>query len=211
MYKFSFKIQHRGCFETELSKRFPKHHITVVDIQSRNPNEKQYFYYINGDEKQFEGIIEYLKKTGAYKTIKDVERSKDTLLLVVILHQKGFVQNIIQKYHGFFIDLHTVHGGFEYWHVGVVDRDTIRPMMNELKKAGKLSVVSIAKVDFAHTLLSPQQKKIFQYAHEQGYYHLPRKTTILQLAHGLKLSPATVGEHLLRAENKLINRAAQQL
>ncbi len=211
MYKFSFKIQHKNCAETELSRIFPKHHITVVDIQSRNPKEKQYFYYINGDEKQFDAISAHLKKSRAYKVTKEIERSKDTLLLLVVLHQKGYVQNVIQKYHGFFIDLHTVHGGFEYWHVGVVDREAIKPMLAELKKAGVLTVLSIGKADFSHTLLSPQQKKIFQYAHEQGYYHLPRKTTIMQLARGLKLSPATVGEHLLRAENKLINRAAQQL
>ena len=211
MYKFSFKIQHRNCAETGLSKIFPKHHITVVDIQSRNPKEKQYFYYITGDEKQFDSIIAHLKKSSAYKVTKEIERSKDTLLLLVVLHQKGYVQNVIQKYHGFFIDLHTVHGGFEYWHVGVVDREAIKPMLAELKKAGMLTVLSIGKVDFSHTLLSPQQKKVFQYAYEQGYYELPRKTTMERLAKALKLNHATLGEHLMKAENKLITAMAKRI
>ncbi|MBI2655249.1 hypothetical protein HYX06_02380 [Candidatus Woesearchaeota archaeon] len=51
MYKFSFKIRHKNCSETALSIRFPKHYITVFDIQSRNPKEKQYLYNITGNEK----------------------------------------------------------------------------------------------------------------------------------------------------------------
>ena len=57
MYKFSFKVRHKGCFETGLSIKFPKHHITVIDIQSTHPKEKQYFYYITGKTQEFDRII----------------------------------------------------------------------------------------------------------------------------------------------------------
>jgi len=211
MYKFSFKIKHKGCSETGLSTKFPQHYITVVDIQSTHPKEKQYFYYITGKEKDFDDIVKYLQKSKTYKLAKEIERSKDTLLLLVVLYQVGYIQNIIQKYHGFFIDLHTVYNGFEYWHVGVLERKTIAKLQKEIKKVGETKTLHIGEVDFAHTLLSKQQKKVFQYAYQQGYYELPRKTTIAKIAHALKLNPSTVGEHLLKAENKMIHSMARKI
>lgn len=211
MYKFSFKIKHNQCAETGLSIKFPRHHITVIDIQSKNPREKQYFYYISGKNKDFWAIVTYLHHSASYKLVKEVERSNDTLLLLVTLHQSGYIQNIIQKYHGFFLDLHTVFGGYEYWHVGVLDRKSITPMKEEIKEAGEVKVLYMGEVDFSHSLLSKQQKKIFQYAFDQGYYEIPRKTTMAKIARALKVNSATAGEHLLKAENKLLSAAARRL
>ena len=120
MYRFSFRIKHKNCAETTLSVRFPKHHITVLDIQAKDPKKKQYLYYVKGNEKDFDRIIEYLEKSQSYKTTREIERSKDTLVLLVVLYQIGYIQNTIQKYNGFFIDMHTVNEGYEYWHVGVI-------------------------------------------------------------------------------------------
>lgn len=211
MFKLSFKVRHKGCFETGLSMQFPQHHITVIDIQSTHTKEKQYFYYITGEANNFDSIISYLKKSKGYKKVKEVERSNDTLLLLVVLYQKGYIQNVIHKYHGFFIDLHTVSGGYEYWHVGVVERDSIDKMLREFKKMGELKVLSIGEVQFANTLLSPQQKKVLICAFEEGYYELPRKTTVARIARILKLNHATVGEHLLKAENKMIKSMVRKL
>lgn len=209
MYKFSFKIRHRGCAETGLSITFPLYYITVVDIQSKNPNLKQYFYYISGKNKEFDNIINHLHHSTTYKSVREIERSIDTLLLLVIIKQgKNYVQDTIQKYNGFFLALHTVYEGYEYWHVGLLDKEVIEPMKEELKKIGELKTLYIGQANFAPSLLSSQQRKIFQYAYNQGYYQSPRKTTILKIAKVLKLNPSTVGEHLLRAENKIINSQA---
>jgi predicted DNA binding protein len=211
MYKFSFKIRHKNCSETAFSIKFPKHHISVFDIQSRNPEEKQYLYNITGNNKDFDSIIRHLKNSKAYRLTKEVERTKDSLVLLVILDQQSYIQNVIQKYNAFFIDLHTVAGGYEYWHVGIFDRSLIEPMRKDLGKMGDLKILYIGEVDFAHTLLSEQQKKIFKYAFEMGYYEIPRKTTIAKISKALKLNHATVGEHLLKAENKLISSMARKI
>ena len=209
MYKFSFKIRHRGCAETGLSIRFPKQYITIVDIQSKNSKIKQYFYYITGKNTEFDEIIDYLCHSRAYKSVREIERSIDTLLLLVIIEQgKNYVQDIIQKYNGFFLALHTVYEGYEYWHVGFLDKEAIESMIEKLKKMGELRTLYMGEASFAPLLLSTQQHNIFRYAYEQGYYQLPRKTTIAKIAKALKLNPATVGEHLLRAENKIINSQA---
>jgi predicted DNA binding protein len=211
MYRFSFKVRHKGCSETGLSIKFPKHHITVIDIQSTHPDVKQYFYYITGKEKDFDAIIKHLKKSKAYKKAKEVERSKETLLLLVILDQKSYVQNIIQKYNGFFLDLHTVHEGYEYWHVGLIDRENIKPMQKDIKKMGDFKTLYIGQVEFGRTLLSKQQQKVFEFALNNGYYEIPRKTSIAKIAKAIKINHSTTGEHLLKAENKLIRSVAKKI
>lgn len=211
MHRFSFKIQHKNCSETGLSMRFSKHFITVVDIQSKNKKEKQYLYCIKGNERQFDNIIIFLRKAKSYKIVKEIERTKDILVLLVVLHQVGYVQNIIQKYNGFFLEHHTVFAGYEYWHVGVVKKEVIQQMIKELKKIGSFKTLFIGDVDFSQPLLSKQQKKIFSYAFEQGYYELPRKITIAEIAKALQLSSATAGEHLLKAENKLLRGIAAKI
>tara|TARA_Y100000310_G_scaffold341269_1_gene439903 strand:- start:1136 stop:1714 length:579 start_codon:yes stop_codon:yes gene_type:complete len=190
---------------------FPDCHITVIDIQSDN-KQKQYFYYISGKSDKFELIVSYLKKSKAYKMVKEIERSEDVLLLLVIIDQgSNYVQNVIQKYNGFFIDLHTISGGYEYWHVGVINRSHISKMIDRLEKMGDLEVLHIGEVDFSHVLLSKQQKKVFLHSYKQGYYETPRKTTISKIAKELGLNSATVGEHLMKAENKVIRHSIKTL
>ena len=205
MFRFSFKIQHYNCAETKLSIDFPKIFITVFDIQSKNPQDKQYLYYIKDDYKKFDSIISYIKNSKHYKLVREVERSKEVLILIVMLHQIGYIQNIIQENNAFFIDLHTVHDGFEYWHVGVIDKSSIEKMRKALDKVGILKVLYINKVSFTQPLLTEQQKKVFLLASKLGYYEIPRKVTIEKIAKILKLNHSTVGEHLLKAENKIIN------
>lgn len=211
MYKFSFKVRHKGCFETRFSATFPDYYITVVDIQSTHPRKKQYFYYITGNPKKFSLIVKYLKKSKGYTLVREIEHSNETLMLLVVLNQSSYIQNAIQKQHGFLIELHAVYGGWEYWHIGVVDKSAISIMLKEFKKMGELKIIYIGEVEFANTLLSKQQRKVIMYAYEQGYYELPRKITMKQIAKALKLNHSTLGEHLLKAENKLINSMAKKL
>ncbi len=211
MYKLSFKVKHKGCHETAFSAKFPNYHVTVVDIQVINPKQKQYFYYINGDRRGFDAIFSHLKKSKGYELVKEIERTNDTLMLLVVLYQKSYIQNVIQKYNGFFLDLHTCYGGYEYWHIGTVHRESIDHMLGEFRKMGELKVIFIGEMDFAHTLLSKQQKAVFLYAFEHGYYEMPRKITIERIAKAMRKNHATIGEHLLKAENRIITSMARRL
>ncbi len=211
MYRLSFKIKHRNCAETAFSLAFPSYHITVFDIQSQNARRKQYVYYIHGTSKMFDVMLEYLKPSKSYTFVQELERTSESLVLLVVLHQKSYVQNVIQKHHGFLLEGHTVYGGFEFWHIGSTERKSIDLMLTEFKELGELHVLYIGSTEFSHPLLSKQQKKIIQCAYDLGYYELPRKTTVAKIAKAVKLNHATVGEHLLKAENRLLEQAIKKL
>ncbi|NYZ74285.1 helix-turn-helix domain-containing protein [Candidatus Micrarchaeota archaeon] len=56
----------------------------------------------------------------------------------------------------------------------------------------------------AKHLIAPKQAETFQKALDYGYYDIPKKISIEELAEKLGLSPSTVAEHLRKAEAKLL-------
>ncbi len=56
----------------------------------------------------------------------------------------------------------------------------------------------------AKELLSEKQLEVFKLACDYGYYDMPKKITIEQMAERTGLSPSTLAEHLRKAETKLL-------
>lgn len=59
-------------------------------------------------------------------------------------------------------------------------------------------------MDDPEAQLTDRQKEILRRAIAMGYYEIPRRTTQRELATELELSRGTIGEHLRRAEAKII-------
>lgn len=57
------------------------------------------------------------------------------------------------------------------------------------------------------TELTPQQRTVFQAARELGYYRSPRNATYEDIGEEVDLSVGTVGEHLRKIEEKLVEFA----
>jgi len=53
--------------------------------------------------------------------------------------------------------------------------------------------------------LSPRQREVLSVARERGYYEIPRRTTMAEVADALGVERRTAEEHLRRAENKLLD------
>lgn len=51
--------------------------------------------------------------------------------------------------------------------------------------------------------LTGRQRDVLVHAHQQGYYDVPRQTTLSELANDLEIDESTVAEHLRRAENNM--------
>ncbi len=53
--------------------------------------------------------------------------------------------------------------------------------------------------------LTPRQNRILRIAHAKGYYRIPREINTQQIADTLKMDKGTVGEHLRKVEEKIID------
>jgi DNA-binding CsgD family transcriptional regulator len=61
------------------------------------------------------------------------------------------------------------------------------------------------------SLLTERQHQILTIAAENGYYEIPRGTTIREIADEIGLGQSTVGEHLQKIETKILSRTISNL
>ena len=86
----------------------------------------------------------------------------------------------------------------------------MRTILTLLEDAGlRHRVVSLTDAQFLpHSPLSrltEKQRKVFVTAYALGYYDLPRRTSLAQLAEQLDLAHSTLDAHLRKAEQRLLN------
>lgn len=120
----------------------------------------------------------------------------------------------------FFIKPFFLKEGREYWTVGAFDKKDIRALVRKIRKDGRSSNVELLSlkkqrpdlfVPDALAGLGPKQNEVLLAALDAGYYGYPRKTTLKALGHRLGLSPATVREHLRKAEARILPAAVQPM
>ena len=59
-------------------------------------------------------------------------------------------------------------------------------------------------------LLTERQREVFHYALTQGYWDVPRRTTLSELATSLKVSKSTLHEILSSVESKIIHKVTER-
>ncbi|MBI2445305.1 helix-turn-helix domain-containing protein [Candidatus Micrarchaeota archaeon] len=120
----------------------------------------------------------------------------------------------------FFIRPFVLKGGYEYWTVASWDKKALTGLFKRAKAASesaKIELLSLKQsavdlfVPDALQRLGHVQANVLQNAITQGYYGYPRKVSLKQLAKNVGLSPATIREHLRKAEAKILPAATEQL
>ncbi len=102
--------------------------------------------------------------------------------------------------------------GHETWDVGAWEKATVTDFLEKVRKRFDefellgLSESKLDKLFYRNVLpdLTDTQQRVFNSALHSGYYEYPRKIHLRRLAKNLKLSLATVQEHLRKAEAKLL-------
>jgi HTH DNA binding domain len=84
-----------------------------------------------------------------------------------------------------------------------------REFMDETRAPYKIVSLEDAKVSWKDPLnrLTEKQKRILTTAYKLGYFDIPKKTSIEELARGAHLSPSTVNMELRRGERHIISQA----
>ena len=87
----------------------------------------------------------------------------------------------------------------------------VRAFLKRVEDASvRYRMISLTDAQFSpHSPLShltEKQRRVFITAHNLGYYDVPRKTNLVQLAERLNLAYSTVDVQLRRAERRLLNQ-----
>ncbi len=142
-------------------------------------------------------------------------------------HQVFFTMPVANVFHPLFMDRSVFfvkpiycEKGIENWTVGSHRKEDLKKLyekINAMKPEARAEWVSLKKerLDMftpnAVTRLSPKQRWAFQKALQYGYYTMPRKKSIEQLAKKLEVPATTFRIHLRKAEAKLMPVLGQSL
>ncbi len=101
--------------------------------------------------------------------------------------------------------------GEEIWSVASVDRQHLISLFGVLKKVRNARMVSIREEDVQtisiaqfHPRLTRAQREAVELAIQEGYYQVPRRTSVQKLAKISGLAFSTFQAHMRKAEAKLI-------
>ena len=102
--------------------------------------------------------------------------------------------------------------GYESWEIGSFDREEINKFLNAMNKiSNELEILSI-KETLAQNIFFPKilpnltdrQKQAIDLAIKEGYYKVPKQTSLRKLAKLMKTNLSTYSKHLQVAESKLM-------
>ncbi len=120
----------------------------------------------------------------------------------------------------FFVKPFRIVGGYEYWTVASWDKKNIHRLLRNIHRDdphAKVDLLSLRQeppewfVPDDMARLGTVQNRVLQAAIAAGYYGYPRKVSLKELGKRLHLAPATVREHLRKAEAKVLPVASEQM
>ncbi|SIS19510.1 helix-turn-helix domain-containing protein [Natronorubrum thiooxidans] len=110
----------------------------------------------------------------------------------------------------------TLKDGRECFDLLLSDRDELSKAVELLRDFGTVQVERISR-DFSRQVLPsaagwqellssfpPRQREILNVAYEQGYYEIPRETTLEEVADEIGITKTTASNHLRKAERRVI-------
>lgn len=152
-----------------------------------------------------------MKEMGKDPKIIHLEYSRD----LITLEYEGDVY-VKELYDPHFIKINPIKtnpDGSELWEIGCWQREKLMKLVSALKKKYNVKILNISekKVGYLSIIqvipkLTEKQKKALLIAINEGYYEMPRKIELEQLAKIMKISFSTYRQHLRTAEAKFFKR-----
>lgn len=212
MWIARIKYKHEDCVTMP---KIVKHNIVAYATPGNSFTEKGTIYstgflMLSGEEKNKKSFIRDLKRD---KRVSKVEVNND----LVIMIEKHPLST--PEYSAFrskeIMTVRPVYcnpqDGFEYWEICSWDKKHLNKFITEIENLGEAKLLSLQRMrlqDVYQFHISPKltskQRQALDIALKQGYYKVPRKVDIGDLAKFMKISRQAFSEHLRKAEMKLM-------
>lgn len=96
-----------------------------------------------------------------------------------------------------------VRDGLDQWLL-VSGRREAERFVNDLRAQGVRATILSSREYHPHEALTERQREFMRAAIEQGYYDVPRRVTLTQLAEELQVSKSSLSETLARGERRVV-------
>jgi predicted DNA binding protein len=215
MMEVTFQIKPRYCWAQELSEEYPGIKMTVFSIHQEKGLSRW--------ECSTPGAMhEALKKAKTHETIVslDVFSEKEEEIIVQSVcncENRYKVHEILSRGGCYYLLPNPIvtYEGAKHYRILAPDAQKLKKVMENLQKIGEVKITSVhplghlddsffINVVQLKDLLSEKQLRTLKKAYMRGYFQIPKKVRIRDLAEELGLSPATVYEQMAEAENRII-------
>lgn len=215
MMEVTFQIKPRYCWAQELSEEYPGIKMTVFSIHQEKGLSRW--------ECSTPGAMhEAFKKAKTHETIVSLdvfsEKEKEIIVQSVCNCENRYkVHEILSRGGCYYLLPNPIvtYEGAKHYRILAPDTEKLKKVIGDLQKIGEVKITSVhplghlddsffINVVQLKDLLSEKQLRTLKKAYMRGYFQIPKKVRIKDLAEELGLSPATVYEQLAEAENRII-------
>ncbi|SMD31466.1 helix-turn-helix domain-containing protein [Picrophilus oshimae] len=213
--KFSmvyFKMKHENCW-SRITEKYDISIHTLKLLPYKDKNAIYGIFEIRVNNKH--NLKEFLRSLNKESTIKNVtslnlsELKRSVYIMDLYENYDGMIQGKLNDYNSiFYFDI--VKGGLEEKYA-VLPSENVKELKNDLQSLGDLYEFRAKYLKNFYDILapyftfSPIEMQIIVEAYNHGYYDIPRKTGIRELADSFGLSKSTVQEYIRSAEAKALS------
>ena len=162
---------------------------------------------LEGDEQSLKTYVEELRDSSSVVSVDVTYESQNAYWTRVVHKMNGpsIHDTILQEGCMSFLPI-IVEQGFQIHTVLAPSRDILSNLLHALRE--RFTRVKIRRISSTPTVLSQdiltaKQKEAFSLAFEAGYYSMPRKYKVEDLAAKLKIRRVAMQERLRRAEHRI--------
>ena len=217
----TFQVKPEHCWAQELSEQYPEITMTVFSIHQEKGLSRW--------EGNLKMMHEALEKAKDHDTIVSLDVFSQTEKEIIVqsvcnCENRYKVHDILSRGGCYYLLPNPIvtYEGAKHYRILAPDAEKLKKVVENLQKIGEVKITSVHPLGHVDDsffinvvqlkkLLSEKQLRTLKRAYLEGYFHIPKKVRIRDLADDLGLSPATVYEQLAEAENRIINAVIDYL
>ncbi len=211
LFEVAFKVTH-DCPFCDISKKYPR--LKMFDWCNR---EHDVIELIVDKADEYSAVLDEVSKIDGMVEKSSDLRNAHFFVKKCFCKDEDSVTRIIDEFDLLQISPIIYRDGWEYYRVIAFKHKDLKGLMQRFEERGfKFEI--LRKVDFdgfiASSLtltadalfsdLTERQMDALTTAYSNGYYSLPRKASVQDIANKKRVSRTTYQEHLKKAENKLV-------
>lgn len=218
MLTAKISVRYEGDWTAQLER-----HDVFGEFLASTFRDRQYIGIMAIECDELETVIEIIKNHQMVDSLDVVEQyalnQRDRTVATLFLegHLTEFTPLQTLMYEGFLpIGPTELQNGRECFDLLLHDRDELSKAVELLSEFGSVSVERItedfrrevvpSRAEWQELLASipPRQRELLNLALDQGYFEIPRKITLEELADQMEITKTTASTHLRKAERTLI-------
>lgn len=196
----SVGIRHRDCWHFKLSKALNA--TIIVKYIYTLPNGQLYSYQtiISNRIDEIEPLLRELPEVQAHSILS---RSHDRAEVITWAEQSSITESITRA-NCVFVGRIVVRDGVENWHIMAPTREELQQAIGALEQYADIAYIRSGDSPVDENILTERQSAVLSAAFEAGYFDMPQRASIKDIAERMHMSASTASEHLRKAERKVL-------